>query len=69
MNRLRDVAAAMDPASPCAGICVLDDRGYCFGCERHIEEIVEWTAMTADRKRGIIADLPARRLHRESSEA
>jgi predicted Fe-S protein YdhL (DUF1289 family) len=70
MNDSRaSTAAAMDPVSPCVSICVLDEYGYCYGCERHIDEIVEWPALTADRKRGIIAALPARRLQRGAPEA
>ena len=65
----RATAAAMEPASPCVSICVLDEHGYCFGCERHIDEIVEWAALAADRRREIIADLPVRRLHRGTPEA
>lgn len=34
------------PLSPCTGICRLDERGYCVGCQRTGEEIGRWRAMT-----------------------
>lgn len=28
--------------SPCIGVCLLDEKDVCVGCERHINEIVNW---------------------------
>jgi predicted Fe-S protein YdhL (DUF1289 family) len=35
------------PLTPCIGICRLDARGYCVGCQRTGEEIGRWGAMSA----------------------
>ena len=47
--------------SPCIGVCMLDDRGFCDGCLRSREEIAGWLAMD-DRQREHMMDvvLPAR---------
>lgn len=38
-------------ASPCTGICRLDDRGAaCVGCGRTLGEITGWTAFEAAEK-------------------
>jgi uncharacterized protein len=34
--------------------------GYCFGCGRTRDEIAAWIAMTADERRAVMAELPAR---------
>ena len=47
--------------SPCILICSIDmATGYCFGCGRTREEIGGWIGMTAEARRGIMGDLPAR---------
>jgi len=47
--------------SPCIKVCVIDPvTGLCLGCFRTIDEIAAWSAMTADARRAVIADLPAR---------
>jgi predicted Fe-S protein YdhL (DUF1289 family) len=47
--------------SPCVNICLLDtETGLCIGCFRTIEEIANWAAMSADERRSIMAQLPAR---------
>lgn len=68
MKDLRSATGdAQEPASPCAGICVLDESGYCFGCERHIDEIVGWPRMSAQVKTEVLDDLPERRRRRQKS--
>ncbi|HEV2321533.1 MAG TPA: DUF1289 domain-containing protein, partial [Gammaproteobacteria bacterium] len=53
----------MDPiASPCIGICALDDDEYCLGCRRHIGEIAAWTRLSEDERRRILGELPERRV-------
>ncbi|HKY92833.1 MAG TPA: DUF1289 domain-containing protein [Nevskiaceae bacterium] len=50
-----------DPAaSPCIGICRLDERSVCVGCGRTIDEIAEWSRATEARRRVIVADASAR---------
>lgn len=44
-----------DIASPCIRNCCLDDKDVCLGCFRHVDEIMEWSAATPERKREILA--------------
>ena len=47
--------------SPCNKVCVLDEAtGWCRGCGRAIGEIAEWGSAPAERRREILALLPAR---------
>lgn len=40
--------------SPCVSICVMDDRsGLCNGCQRSIDEIIDWGTAAESRKRQI----------------
>jgi len=49
------------PLTPCIGICRLDDRGYCIGCQRTGEEIGRWRAMSdAERLYVMQVILPGR---------
>jgi len=45
-----DPLATAAPLSPCIGICRLDGRGLCIGCQRTGEEIGRWAHM-ADGER------------------
>jgi uncharacterized protein len=48
--------------SPCTKICTVDVRsGLCLGCGRTVDEIAQWTAMGEERRRRVMAELPARR--------
>jgi predicted Fe-S protein YdhL (DUF1289 family) len=38
--------AATLPLTPCIGVCRLDTRGYCVGCQRTGEEIGRWCTMS-----------------------
>ena len=47
--------------SPCVKICTLDARsGLCLGCGRSIDEIAQWTDMSAEQRRRVMAELPGR---------
>jgi len=47
--------------SPCIKICTLDARsGRCLGCGRTVDEIARWSAMSAEERRRVMAELPAR---------
>lgn len=47
--------------SPCVKLCVVHPEArLCVGCLRTIEEITGWSRMTAEARRAIMADLPAR---------
>ncbi|MHB8734596.1 MAG: DUF1289 domain-containing protein [Terriglobales bacterium] len=49
------------PASPCNGICRIDDL-YCVGCGRTGEEIGAWMFLSAtERQRLMVEVLPQRR--------
>lgn len=49
--------------SPCINICKIDTAtGWCVGCQRTLDEIAAWSAASDDRKRAILAGLPARLL-------
>jgi len=52
----------MLPASPCIGICRLDQAsGLCSGCARSAEEVESWSRSTPERRSAIWDLLPARR--------
>lgn len=47
--------------SPCILVCSIDQRtGYCFGCGRTREEIAGWMEFSAEERRAVMTDLPAR---------
>ncbi len=48
--------------SPCVKICVIHPEArLCTGCLRSIDEITEWSRMTPDARRAVMAELPARK--------
>ncbi len=48
--------------SPCNKVCVIDAAcGLCIGCGRTLAEIGGWISMTADERRRVMDELPARR--------
>ena len=50
------------PMSPCIRVCVMDDeRKFCTGCRRTIDEIARWWGRTDEQKRAVLAALPSRR--------
>ena len=55
------MAAGPAIASPCTGICTVEENGLCAGCARTLDEIAGWSAMTPGERRAIMAALPARR--------
>lgn len=47
--------------SPCVKICVIDaTTGLCAGCRRTVAEIAQWTRLTAQERRRIMASLADR---------
>ncbi len=47
--------------SPCIKVCVLHPQsGLCIGCYRTGAEIAAWTSLTAEARRVLMAELPAR---------
>ncbi len=47
--------------SPCVSLCKMDeDRVYCLGCKRTIEEIIQWSKSDDNYKRGVWAEIRRR---------
>lgn len=47
--------------SPCVKLCVIHPEArLCVGCLRSIDEITMWSRMSADTRRSVMAELPAR---------
>lgn len=47
--------------SPCVRVCVVHPaEGICVGCYRSIDEIADWSRMSPEDRRRIMAELPAR---------
>jgi len=47
--------------SPCINICKINTpQGYCVGCKRKIEEIINWKNMS-DKKKNLILNLLKKR--------
>jgi len=47
-------------ASPCIGVCALDDQDICTGCQRSGVEITQWTRMTEPQRREVLGRCAAR---------
>ena len=48
--------------SPCIKVCVIHPEArLCTGCLRSIDEITQWSALSVEARRSIMADLPARK--------
>ena len=51
--------------SPCIGVCMLDDDGYCMGCFRSSGEIARWLQMDDDERLQLMEQvLPQREAQR-----
>ena len=47
--------------SPCVQVCVVHPvERLCTGCLRSIDEIAQWSRMSPEQRREIMAELPAR---------
>lgn len=50
-----------EPESPCVNICRMDEQNhYCIGCWRTLDEIKQWSGMTADERHRVLDELPGR---------
>ena len=47
--------------SPCVRNCCLDDNDVCLGCYRLLEEILQWSASTEEKKREVLMKCNKRR--------
>ena len=50
------------PPSPCVKVCSLDERGYCTGCLRTVEEIARWSTLSAAEQWQVIAAIERRKV-------
>ncbi len=48
-------------ASPCTGVCAIEDDDLCRGCARTLDEIAAWGTMTVVERDAVMRTLPARR--------
>lgn len=56
-----DIWKRAEVESPCIKICVIHlESRLCTGCLRSIDEIGDWSRMTPETRRDIMADLPSR---------
>jgi predicted Fe-S protein YdhL (DUF1289 family) len=47
--------------SPCISVCRIDaSTGWCEGCLRSIDEIVDWSGLDSDERRAVWSQLPRR---------
>ncbi len=47
--------------SPCIKVCVIHPEArLCTGCLRSIDEITAWSKMSAEARRAVMTELPAR---------
>lgn len=47
--------------SPCVKVCMIHpETRLCIGCARSIEEIGNWSRLSRERRRQILAELPER---------
>ncbi len=55
--------------SPCISLCLLDEEtGVCRGCMRTLDEIGNWTLLSAAERSHIMASLDARRAAVEAAD-
>ena len=47
--------------SPCVRLCAVHpETRRCVGCHRTLDEIADWSRMTPEDRRAVMAELPAR---------
>lgn len=47
-------------ASPCVGICQLDQQKLCIGCQRDVDEIRNWMIMSKQEKMTVLINIKQR---------
>ena len=59
---LRLRALAEGPPSPCISVCQIDEAtGWCLGCRRSIDEILDWIIMSPEERQRLLDALELRR--------
>lgn len=51
-------------ASPCVGICHLDQQDVCIGCYRSALEIIQWSTLSSEEKKQVLANTEIRQQQR-----
>lgn len=51
-------------ASPCIGLCQLDEQDICIGCYRSVTEIIEWASLNPEQKLQVLANTEIRQQQR-----
>jgi predicted Fe-S protein YdhL (DUF1289 family) len=52
---------AMSIQTPCTKVCTIDPVSrLCVGCGRTLDEIAQWSALTAGERARVMAELPRR---------
>jgi len=60
-RRERGLEEVMTLETPCTRICTLDPRSeHCIGCGRSLQEITQWTRLSADERSRVMQRLPER---------
>ena len=49
--------------SPCNDKC--SNNGYCTGCYRHIDEIVNWTTMSDEERKEVYKKIEERKINND----
>lgn len=52
---------ASGPPSPCIGVCKMDDKGFCMGCVRTVDEIRNWSIMLPEQRNNTLARIQERK--------
>ena len=61
MSENEDIWRRAEVESPCQRICVIHPATrLCTGCARSLDEIAQWSRLSADARRAIIQELPNR---------
>lgn len=60
--RHEDIWSREEIESPCIKICVVHPEArICTGCLRSIDEIGQWSRMSPEARRAVMAELPERK--------
>lgn len=52
--------------SPCVNVCRMGVQGWCEGCYRTLDEIGDWSDMSADQQRAVWRRIEQRRTGAQS---
>tara|TARA_B100000768_G_C11083497_1_gene291837 strand:- start:354 stop:596 length:243 start_codon:yes stop_codon:yes gene_type:complete len=51
--------------SPCISVCKYNEKNFCVGCKRHMNEIFDWLDYPDDMKDAILEDIKTRNINSE----